>query len=100
MGHELVFNSPEVVQERNLHNLMKDFEAEIPCYTQATSLARRLAAVKLNAGRGSALRNLVTCYESLSGVFFPETELSLVRAWANDIEKMGPRSSPPAELTA
>jgi hypothetical protein len=100
MGHELVFHPPEVIQERNFHNLMRDFEAEITCYTQSTSLARCLASVKLKSGPGSALGNLVRCYESLSGEFFPETELVLVRAWADDIEKIWQRPSPPTELTA
>jgi hypothetical protein len=94
MGHELVFHPPEVVQERNVHNLMKDFEAEITVYTQTRNLARRLTTVKLESGPGAALGNLVRCYESLSGEFFPETELALVRAWADDIEKIGQRSLP------
>jgi hypothetical protein len=89
MGHELVFHPPEVVQERNVHNLMKDFEAEITVYTQTTNLAQRLTAAKLESGPCSALGNLIRCYESLCGEFFPETELALVRAWADDIEEIG-----------
>jgi hypothetical protein len=100
MGNELVFHPPEVVQERNVHNLMKDFEAEITVYTQTTNLAQRLTDVKLKPGPYSALGNLVRCYESLCGEFFPETELALVRAWADDIEKIKQHSSPPTELTA
>jgi hypothetical protein len=100
MGHELVFHPPEVLQERNFHDLTKDFEAEIAVYTQGNKLARRLADVKLNAGKGSALDNLVRCYEALSGEFFPEKELALVRAWADDIRNIGQHTSPAGEFPA
>jgi len=70
MGYKVVFHAPEVNQERNLHNLMKDFEAEIPGYTQNEKLTGVLEDVKLLPGKDNALRNLAICYESLSQIIY------------------------------
>ena len=89
LGHGVVFHSPEVYQVRNVHNLMKDFTDEIPGYTGNQKIAEVLTSLKLKAGDGNQLDNLILCYEALIAAgFFPEKELQLVRAWVNDIEKM------------
>lgn len=89
MGYNLVFHSAEVNQDRNLHNLMKDFEAEIPGYSQNEKLTKVLEETKLLGGKENALRNLVVCYESLvNNDIFPQKEMDLVKSWARDIEKL------------
>lgn len=85
----VVFHSAEVYQDRNIHNLMKDFTDEIPGYTGNHIIAQTLDKLKLKRGTGNQLDNLVLCYESLIGQgFFPTKEMDLVKAWVLDIEKL------------
>jgi len=89
MGYKVVFHAAEVNQERNLHNLMKDFEAEVPGYTQNEKLTRVLEDAKLLPGKDNALRNLAICYESLvANNLLPKEELQLVKAWVSDVDKL------------
>ena len=89
MGYKLVFHPAEVIQERNIHNLMKDFEAEIPGYTLNEKLTSILEDTQLLSGKENALRNLVICYEQLvAHHIIPKDEMPLVKAWSNDIEKL------------
>jgi hypothetical protein len=91
LGYAVVFHAAEVFQERNPHDLMKDFEAEIPGYRRNQELVDMLEVTSLKSGKGNALDNLIRCYERLiEGGFFPETEMQLIRAWARDIESLIP----------
>lgn len=85
-GKMVVFHAAEVNQDRNYHNLMRDFEAELSGYTRNEELTRTLMATKLEPGAGNVLDNLVRCYEALvrRGIF-PDDEMALVRAWADDL---------------
>jgi hypothetical protein len=89
MDYMVVFHAPEVNQQRNYHNLMKDFEAEIPGYTKNELLTQTLENTALLPGKENALRNLVVCYEALiSKGLLPSEEMPLVRAWAEDVERL------------
>ncbi len=87
LGHGLVFHAAEVTQDRNPHNLVRDFKDEIPGYTQNDAIVARLSGLSLTAGRGAVADNLVRCYEALTAAgFFPADELPLVRGWADDVQ--------------
>lgn len=89
MGCMVVFHAPEVNQQRNYHNLMRDFEAEIPGYTKNELLTKTLEKTTLLPGKENALRNLVVCYEVLiSKGIMPSEEMPLVRAWTEDVERL------------
>lgn len=89
MGYPLVFHAAEVDQDRNLHNLMRDFESEVSGYLQNQKLTETLERCKLRPGSGNALDNLVICYESLiKADLLPEKEMDLVKAWSKDIEPL------------
>jgi len=89
MGYMVVFHAPEVNQQRNPHNLMRDFEAEISGYIKNDLLTQTLEKTSLLPGKENALRNLVVCYEALiSKGLLPSEEMTLVRAWAEDIERL------------
>jgi hypothetical protein len=88
MGYGVVFHAPEVVQERNPHNLMKDFMDEIPGYTRNKELVAILEGLSLRGGIDSSGDNMLRCYEALvKAGFFPEKELELVRVWLTDLQK-------------
>jgi len=87
MGYGMVFHSPEVIQERNEHSLIKDFELEVPGYLKNTSLVSELGRLSLRPGVGNASDNLIRCYERLIEVgIFPQEEMTLIRAWCQDVE--------------
>ncbi len=90
MGKGLVFHPAEVDQDRNAHNLMRDFEAEICGYLGNARFAELLASLELGAGSEHVAANLLTCYEALvEAEYFPARELDLVAAWINDLTWCG-----------
>ena len=94
MGHGLVFHEPEVVQERNAHNLMRDFADEIPGYTRNAEMVDLLERLSLGTGPAAVNSNLWICYEALvEAGFFPQTELELVQAWLGDLRGINPSQS-------
>jgi len=86
LGLGVVFHAAEVVQDRNPHDLTRDFADEIPGYENNRKIARTLASLSLESGAGAAGRNLLRCYEQLvADGFFPAKELPLVQAWLADL---------------
>ena len=87
MGYGVVFHAPEVVQDRNEHDLMRDFNDEIPGYQQNRLLVRILEGLNLRPGTDAVGDNLRSCYESLiqEGIS-PDKELPLVEAWLDDLK--------------
>lgn len=84
----VVFHAAEVVQQRNEHDLMRDFKDEVPGYLRNRELALKLEGLRLERGADAVSTNLVSCYEELvKAEFFPEKELELVNAWRSDYEK-------------
>jgi hypothetical protein len=75
-----------VAQDRNAHNLIHDFDLEVPGYLKNEKIAQLLEAVTLDSGRDAVSANLLKCYEALvAGGIFPESELNLVKAWIADL---------------
>ena len=88
-GWSVLYHEPTVWQERNEHNLMKDFEDEIPGYNNNFRICKELADLKLKAGKENMLENLVLCYEHLVKIeVIGAEELPLVKAWASDLSKL------------
>jgi hypothetical protein len=86
MGHGLVFHGPEMFQERNPHNLLRDFEQEIPGYLGNNKIREILEGLVLSDKPGDAGANLQRCYEALTaGGFVPDKEMALVEAWLADV---------------
>jgi hypothetical protein len=89
LGYGLVFHAAEVLQQRNPHHLLRDFKDEVPGYLHNGEIARRLAALDLRPGAGAVPDNLARCYECLvAGGFLPDSELPLVRAWLEDLDRI------------
>jgi hypothetical protein len=85
----VTFHPPQVIQQRNPHDLMKDFEDEIPGYLQNEKIARILSALSLKPHPSAMVDNLIRCYEALiaAGIFKTD-ELPLLRAWVDDISPL------------
>ena len=81
------FHAPTVWQERNEHNLMKDFQDEVSGYLHNSRIAGLLAGLKLAKGADNIPANLLVCYEALiCAEIFKSSELLLVSAWLKDLE--------------
>ena len=99
MGYGVIFHAPDVWQDRNEHNLMRDFEAEVPGYLGNNSLIETLNKLELISGTDSTAVNLHRCYDALIREgFFSTKELDLVEAWCSDL-KSAAKSSEENEKT-
>lgn len=85
----VVFHGPEVVQQRNEHDLMRDFEDEISGYLGNKRIVAVLEGLTLSKSADAVGPNLLRCYERLVGAgFFEEKEVELVGCWLSDLEKI------------
>jgi hypothetical protein len=89
LGLGMVFHAPEVYQDRNIHDLMRDFRDEIPGYDKNREICRILEDLDLASGEASVSGNLFKCYKALvdHGIF-PEKELVLIEAWLQDVQEI------------
>lgn len=86
-GWSILFREATVKQSRNEHNLLRDFEDEIPGYLHNRKIASVLESLSLHKGEESIPTNLRRCYEALVvKEFIDEKELALLDAWLNDLQ--------------
>jgi hypothetical protein len=86
-GYGVAFFDADVVQERNPHDLMRDFHDEIPGYEGNQKFVGLLQSLKLAEGTGALPKNMRACYEALvTAGFFPARELELLEAWLGDLQ--------------
>jgi STELLO glycosyltransferases len=85
----VLFHEPTVVQDRNEHNLMRDFRDELPGYLQNDNIREILESLTLRPGREQIGDNMRTCYQALvSASIIPELELPLLDVWIQDLAVM------------
>ncbi len=85
----LAFHYATVYQERNEHNLMKDFEDEISGYINNEQLMNELIALDLKQGSEFICENLLTCYKKIvEKGYIHEKELVILDAWIKDITQL------------
>lgn len=83
----LVFTIPTVKQERNIHNLMKDFYDEIPLYLQVKDIVDAL--LKLQYKSNDVLKNVIfTAKELLNLGIIKKVDLDMTKAWVQDLKNM------------
>jgi hypothetical protein len=79
------FHSPTVEQERNEHNLLKDFELEIPGYLNNTLIVDTLTSETFSGSLGN---RLYQAYDALrKKALILEEEMKLVELWLKDLER-------------
>ncbi len=85
-GKILGFTQATVYQNRNEHDLMKDFNSEIPCYTEIEKVVGILDSLSL---KNDFENNLITIYNALfKHNIVKELELDLVNRWIMDLKKV------------
>ena len=85
---EVIFSSPSVYQDRNKHDLLRDFKEEIELYTKVDDLLEALENLKLNGGIDDML--LHTYQVLISKSFFQPKEIKIVREWLKEINSYSP----------
>jgi hypothetical protein len=85
-GWRVLFRGADVFQERNEHNLMRDFADEVPGYLHNRRIGDGLERLKLGPGRENLGDNLVRCYEEMVRLaVVGAEEMRLVKAWVKDV---------------
>jgi hypothetical protein len=87
-GYRLGFTEATVYQERNAHDLMRDFADEVPFYLNA-QLCMDIACGAVSP-ENSVSQNLHAAYVALrrEGIV-PDEELPLLEAWLEDCRRLG-----------
>jgi len=85
-GWHVLFHEATVWQDRNEHNLMRDFADEVPGYLNNSAIREALDGLTLQPGTAAIPDNLRACYGALvaRGFVGPE-ETALLEAWLADI---------------
>lgn len=88
-GWCILFHEPHVRQERNAHDLLKDFQDEISGYLNNGRLCEILDDLDLLPGRDKLAENMRRCYRALveATIMKPE-ELDLLDIWLDEISKL------------
>ena len=85
-GWGILFHSPTVRQERNEHNLLRDFEEEVPGYLQNNRIMATLNKLVLSDDPINLSDNIMKCYRALvADGIFEARELTLLEAWLKDL---------------
>jgi hypothetical protein len=85
-GWRLLFREADVSHERNEHDLMRDFQDEIPGYLSNAKIADALGALRLAPGVENLPANLMRCYEAVISLGVVDgREIRLVEAWLQDL---------------
>ena len=88
-GWRLSFHSSTVFQERNEHDLMRDFADEVPGYLHNERIRKTLEDLPLSSGAGALMDNLVKAYDALISLgVVGADEKMLLRAWLADIASL------------
>lgn len=88
----LSFLNSTVIQNRNVHDLLDDFNLEYPVYKNTKILNDILKNINLSNKKNYMLINFFKCYKQLvNQKILEKKELELVYKWINDISKIYPK---------
>lgn len=83
------YHTAEVFQDRNEHDLMVDFEHEMPGYLGYKKFVEILDGLTLDSNPENLKDNIIVCYKALTlQKFFDPTELNLLNDWFTDLESI------------
>lgn len=82
----VLFGEPTMTQNRNVHDLLRDFEQEVPGYLNNNKICEAVAALPLKSGVDNIDANLRMCYDRLVGMsLVGQAELKLLDIWLQDL---------------
>lgn len=88
-GWSILFHNSTVRQERNDHNLMKDFNDEIVGYFNNKDIMEKLSDLELKDGVENLGENMILCYRELVSMeLVKKEEIGLLQNWLSDLEEL------------
>ena len=85
----ILFHKATVWQERNAHNLMKDFQDEIQGYNNNAKICKILEDLPLKKGKENIAENMISCYNTfIAEGLVSEKELPLLNNWLEDLKSI------------
>ena len=89
-GWHVLFHKSTVWQERNNHNLLKDFQDEIQGYLHNGKIVEVLSDLTLRPGKEHIFENMKACYSSIIDMdLIDPAEMQFLDAWCADLELCG-----------
>lgn len=86
---DILFFGTTMYQKRNIHDLINDFNDEIPIYKNNKIIFSILQKIKLKKGHKFFLENMRICYiELIKNKIFEKKELKYLNAWIKDCKKI------------
>lgn len=83
----VLFHEASVYQERNEHNLLRDFKDEVEGYVNNAAVCERLARLEIKSGSENIGENLMKCYESFVEMgLIDKKEMILLDDWLYDLK--------------
>jgi hypothetical protein len=87
-GWSVLFHSATVDQERNQHDLMKDFADEVPGYLQNENIQKILERMDIKSGVENIPEAMRLCYGRLiKEKVFDAREMDVLEAWLQDLNE-------------
>ncbi|MBL6964554.1 MAG: DUF288 domain-containing protein [Bacteroidetes bacterium] len=85
----LLYHDATVWQERNVHDLMKDFKDEIPGYLNNDRIVKTLEDLNIKSGEQFLGENVLKCYQAFVDMeLVGQEEIKLIHAWNEDLDKL------------
>ena len=87
-GWNLAFMAATVYQDRNDHNLLKDFTGEIPGYLNNDRIWTDLQETSFSGGASNILSHIYSAYQTLvNSEIVPAEELKVLRSWLSEFDR-------------
>ena len=88
-GWSVLFHNPTVYQERNVHNLMKDFTDEISGYLQTENIQKILSSIEIKGGVEHIPDAMRSAYGHLvENKIIDAKEMEALESWLQDINRL------------
>jgi hypothetical protein len=85
-GYNLGFGPATVVQKRNPHDYLRDFESEVPVYLHSEKV---IDIVSEALGPGDVYAQLLAAYKNLlAATIVTDQEIGLLEAWLSDVRSI------------
>ncbi|HZP21464.1 MAG TPA: STELLO glycosyltransferase family protein [Bauldia sp.] len=92
-GWSILFHGPDVRQERNEHDLMRDFRDEVPGYLHNRAIGAALDELEIAGGTSAIGEGMRQCYRAMIALGVVDArELPLLEDWLADIGALAGRS--------
>lgn len=93
-GWGILFHAATVFQERNAHDLMRDFAEEVPGYLHNSAIRDALERLDIPAGVAQIPEAMRVCYERLVALdLVGRGELPLLDVWLEDLTSLTARAA-------